>query len=204
MQTVFEEAAAFASREISLTNVDEPERLGAETASERYFSVLGVSPILGRTFTREEAAIAGADRVVVIGEGLWRRHFGGDRGIIGRTIHVNMDPYTVVGVLPRSFRGLSGRAAIWLPIAAFESRVLTNAYNHTYFVVGRRRPEVVETAGDRCRREHRAPDQQRLLRPQDRRSAGKRDDRVARRGAHRCRYPTRRRSCFLAPSVSCC
>ena len=145
VQRVFEDAAAFASREISLTNVDQPERLGAETASERYFAVLGVSPLLGRTFTREEAAIAGAHRVVVIGEGLWLRHFGGDRSIIGRTIHVNMDPYTVVGVLPRSFRGLSGRAAIWLPIAAFEPRVLTNAYNHTYFVVGRRRPEVVET-----------------------------------------------------------
>ena len=101
------------TREISLTNVDQPERLGAETASERYFAVLGVSPLLGRTFTREEAAIAGARRVVVIGEGLWLRHFGGDRSIIGRTIHVNMDPYTVVGVLPRSFRGLSGRAAIW-------------------------------------------------------------------------------------------
>jgi predicted permease len=142
---VFEEAAAFASREISLTNVDEPEQLGAETASERYFAVVGVSPILGRTFTHEEAAIAGANRVVVIGEGLWLRHFGGDRGVIGRTIHINMDPYTVVGVLPRSFRGLSGRATIWIPIAAFEPRVLNAPHNHTYFVVGRRRPEVVET-----------------------------------------------------------
>jgi predicted permease len=144
IQKVFDEAAAFASREISLTDVDAPERLDAETASERYFPVLGVSPILGRTFTREEATIAGANRVAVIGEGLWLRHFGGDRTIIGRTIHVNTDPYTVVGVLPGSFRGLSGRATIWLPIAAFEPRVLTNAYNHTYYIVGRRRPEVVE------------------------------------------------------------
>jgi putative ABC transport system permease protein len=143
-QTVFEDAAVFAQREVSLTDVDSPERVRVETSTDRYFAVLGISPILGRTFTSREANVAGTPPVAVIGERLWRRQFGGDPGIIGRTVHVDRNPYTVVGVLPRAFRGLGGRAELWLPVAAYESRVLNAPFNHTYLLVARRRPAVSE------------------------------------------------------------
>jgi predicted permease len=145
VQSVFDDSAAFAQREVTLTNVGIPERVRAETSSERYFAVLGVAPILGRTFTSAEAHVPGTAPVVLLSEGLWRRQFGGDRDIIGRTIHVERNPHTVIGILPRRFRGLGGRAELWLPIAAFESRNLDAPYNHTYMVVGRRKPHIGET-----------------------------------------------------------
>jgi putative ABC transport system permease protein len=144
LQNTFEMTAAFASREMSLTDVTEPERLRGEVATEHYLSVLGVTPLFGRSFTREEAHIAGTAPVAMIGEGLWRRRFGADRQIIGRTIHLDRNPHTVVAVLPRGFRGLSGQADIWIPLATYQPGWLTQAQNHSFTLVARRRAEASE------------------------------------------------------------
>jgi hypothetical protein len=120
IQTIFDGTAVFAPREVSLTHVDEPERVRGEVVSDQYFGVLRIRPVRGRTFTAAEAHTPGTAPVAMIGEGLWARRFGSDPGIIGRAMHINGTPYAVVGVLPRDFRGLSGRADVWIPLAALE------------------------------------------------------------------------------------
>jgi putative ABC transport system permease protein len=148
MQTVFGEAALFAPRELSLTHVDEPERIRGEVITTAYPGVLGVRPVLGRAFTAEEADSAGAMRVAMIGEGFRATRFGNDVDVLGRTIHFNGMPYTIVGVLPRGFRGLSGQADVWLPLAALEPGAIDQAYSHAYSLVARRKADVTPEAAD--------------------------------------------------------
>jgi predicted permease len=76
--------------------------------SENFFEVLGVSPAIGRTLAPDDhrAASAEGSTVTVIGYGLWQRDFGGDPAIVGRTLRIDTIPFTIVGVLPRSFEGL--------------------------------------------------------------------------------------------------
>ena len=63
---------------------------------------MGVRPILGRTFAESEG-VQGNEHVVILGFGLWQRRFSGDRNIVGETVTIDLEPYTVVGVMPRGF-----------------------------------------------------------------------------------------------------
>ena len=143
-QTAFESSSGFALREMSLTDVTEPERIRGEVTTEQYLAVLGIAPLIGRAFTREEAHVAGTAPVAMIGEGLWRRRFGSDRAIIGRTIHIDRNPYTIVAVLPRGFRGLSGQADAWVPLATYQRSWLTQEQNHNFTLVARRPTNTTE------------------------------------------------------------
>jgi predicted permease len=96
-----ESVAAYNTRPFELSAVDQPERVVALRASAALFQVLGVPPALGRTFTREEDE--GRVPVVVLGDGLWRRKFGGDPSIVGRALQLDRRAYTVLGVMPRTF-----------------------------------------------------------------------------------------------------
>jgi putative ABC transport system permease protein len=145
MQDVFDNTALFAGRDITLTGDADPVRIRGEVTTERYPGVLGVHPILGRSFTGREANIRGEPPVVMIGHALWTRRYGADPGIVGHTIGINSTPYTVIGVLPPDFRGLSGNAEIWVPFAAFEPSYLTERYAHGYFLVARHKSTVSET-----------------------------------------------------------
>ena len=100
--TVFSDMSAFFDYRTNLIGDGAPEEIPAQIASPNLFSLLGVNPILGRTFTGDDAA-EGAPRVVVIGYGLWQRRFGGDQGIIGRKITLDNNPVTVIGVMPQNF-----------------------------------------------------------------------------------------------------
>ncbi len=99
----FEQIAAFHSRPFNITGTGEPETLGGVRASASLFSLLGVEPRLGRTFTAEEDQ-SGAEHVVIISYGLWQRRFGSDDKIIGRKITLNDESYDVVGVMPQGFQ----------------------------------------------------------------------------------------------------
>jgi len=103
----------------SLGGVGEPERVWGQLASGDYFSLAGVEPLLGRGFVPEEDQVPGRNPVAVLSYGLWRRRFGSDRAIIGKTIILNNHAYTVVGVAPAGFHGLF-RAIdpeFWVPLA---------------------------------------------------------------------------------------
>ena len=100
--TTFSEAAAYDEWSPSLTGEGRPERLEAALVSSEFFGVLGVQAAQGRLFVAEED-IDGQDDVVVLTHGLWQRRFGGDPGVVGRSVLLNARPHEVVGVLPASF-----------------------------------------------------------------------------------------------------
>jgi putative ABC transport system permease protein len=85
--------------------------------SSGFFSVLGVKPFLGRTFLPEEETL-GRDREVVVSYGLWKRRYGGDPALVGRTIKIDGEDFTVVGVMPREFHWQfwSGPRQLWVPV----------------------------------------------------------------------------------------
>jgi putative ABC transport system permease protein len=143
-QQVFDEIAFFSGRDLDLSGDGEPQRVRGEVVTERYPSVLGIAPMLGRPLSWDEVHTAATPPAAMISHGLWTRRFGGDPGVVGRTFRINATPYTVIGVLPRGFRGLSGIADVWVPLAAFESSQLTQAQSHSYTIVARRKHDVSE------------------------------------------------------------
>jgi putative ABC transport system permease protein len=100
---VFEEMSAFADTRTVLTGSGEPEELTQQLAIGPLFKVLGVPPLLGRTFSDAELA-DDATNVVVLGHALWTRRFGADPGVVGRTIQLNGAAATVIGVMPPDVR----------------------------------------------------------------------------------------------------
>jgi predicted permease len=123
----FEEMALLAVAPVILTGAGDPERLDAARVSATLFPMLGISPALGRTFSRDEE-IVGRDRVVVLSDQLWRARFGADPAIVGRSITLNDQRYEVAGILPPRFlfprleqiftMGIAGgRPQLWMPFA---------------------------------------------------------------------------------------
>src|SRR4029453_13095715 len=95
------------------TGADPAPARGA-LVSGNLFSVLGVRPAIGRAFLPDEDR-RGAEKVVVIGDGLWRRRFGADPAVVGRIVTLNAESYRVVGVLPPGFE-YPARTELWVPV----------------------------------------------------------------------------------------
>jgi putative ABC transport system permease protein len=136
----FEGLAAYSGGGGILTGRGEPQRVFAPAASANFFSVLGVEPFLGRTF-REGEDKPGAERVTVLTYGMWRRMFGGDPGIIGQTLTVSNNQYTVVGVAPPSFQFALRQADLWLPYQPTPNQ-LSRRFMHGTNLIGRLRTGV--------------------------------------------------------------
>ncbi|MCU0913808.1 MAG: ABC transporter permease [Planctomycetes bacterium] len=94
------------------------ERIEIELVSASYFEVLGVRPVLGRTFIAADEAVSDAQPVAVLSHEFWQNRFGGDRAVLGRTLLVNGVPTVVVGVAAANFRGVSldARPKVFLPV----------------------------------------------------------------------------------------
>ena len=147
----FSQMAAVRSLSFNLTGHGAAERIPGIVASPNALSLLGVQPILGRTFLESEGK-SGASRVAVLTYGFWQSHFGSDTSIIGQNIVLNGQPVKVVGVLPASFR--YGRdVKIWVnPInvvpevftgtADWERNLSTNRETHYLNIIGRMKPET--------------------------------------------------------------
>jgi putative ABC transport system permease protein len=99
---VFEDMATFFDLTFNLTSGGEPEEIPAQVATPNLFNILGVNPMMGRSFTEDDGK-PGAARVVALSYGLWRRRFGGDPQILGRKLILNGNETTVVGVMPANF-----------------------------------------------------------------------------------------------------
>ncbi|HYY58645.1 MAG TPA: ABC transporter permease, partial [Pyrinomonadaceae bacterium] len=143
---VFEHVAAFKSWAWNMTGSNGPEQIWGARVSSTLFPALGVKPIMGRTFLEEEDRVGG-NRVVVMGHGLWQRSFGSDPSIIGKTVTLNSQPYTVVGVMPPGFKfpggenmlsGLqfSPKTEMWEPLA-LTGEELSNRGTHNMAVIAR-------------------------------------------------------------------
>jgi putative ABC transport system permease protein len=143
---VFEDMAAFADTTSNLTSGGEPEEIPSQIATTSLFNILGVNPILGRTFTPDEGK-PGQPGVVVIGFGLWQRRFGGDPKIIGRKLILSGNEVTVIGVTPANFNwhvkaGSMTRktAEIWSPWQVEERN--RGRRGRGYMAVARLKPGV--------------------------------------------------------------
>ncbi len=144
-QHSFQSTAMFASREYNLTGSGSPARVPLELVEHTYFDVLGVAPLLGRTFSAGETSAPGSEPLVVLGYGFWTSRLGGDSSVIGRAIGLNGVPHTILGVLPRGFTGLSGTAQVWIPVTTLPGDDLLEPLSHSYRVVARRAPNVSTT-----------------------------------------------------------
>ncbi|HYJ86770.1 MAG TPA: ABC transporter permease [Pyrinomonadaceae bacterium] len=140
---VFEGIAAYTGGGGILSGRGEPERVFAPAASANFFSILGVEPHIGRTFQTGEDK-PGAQRVVVLTYGMWQRSFGGDAGVIGQSLTVNGDNYTVVGVLPASFQFALRNADLWRAYQPTDAQ-LTRRFMHGTNLIGRLKPGVSES-----------------------------------------------------------
>jgi predicted permease len=114
--TSFDAVAAYYNSFAMLDGDGEPERVREGLVTSNLFPMLGVKPIAGRTFVPEEE-IKGKHRVVVLSEHLWRNRFGADPAIVGRTISIEGQPYTVVGIMGASFNYPAGSRVVdlWAP-----------------------------------------------------------------------------------------
>jgi putative ABC transport system permease protein len=111
---VFSNMAASTDELYTLTGAGSPEQIIGYDFSADYFRIVGVAPQLGRTFSDGEDR-PGGPNVAVLSDRLWRRKFAADRGIVGRSITLSGKPYTVIGVMPESFK-LPGLVQLWTPI----------------------------------------------------------------------------------------
>ena len=137
--------------QFKLTGSDDVEQVWGEVVSGNYFDVLGVRTIAGRSFLPEEDQVPGRNPVVVIGHGLWQRRFNADPGVIGRTITINNQPLTVIGVAPPQYtgmlRGLSSE--VWVPAMITSlidpsrgDRMVSSRGNKWVTLIGRLKPGV--------------------------------------------------------------
>jgi predicted permease len=125
-QNSFESMGIFQNRELDVSDNGRPERVMAARVSASIFPILGIEPLFGRTFTSEEDT--SGNNVVLLSYRLWQRRYAMDKGIIGRSIEIDRQPYIVVGVMPLGFTfpiapvvtGLfssSHPAELWIPMA---------------------------------------------------------------------------------------
>ena len=135
----------------NLTGSDEPERVRSASVTAGLFETLQTSALIGRTFTAAEG-IPGGERVVLLGENLWRRRFGGEPDIVGRSIPVNGRPRIVIGVMPASFRlPLDYRTErpteLWMPLQL--DRAKPGPWgSRSYFGIARLRPNASVSAAE--------------------------------------------------------
>jgi len=142
---VFEDMAAIAIATVNLTGSGEPERIRGRRVSASFFPILGVPPVAGRTFLPEEDQPDG-ERVVVLSHGLWQRRFASDPDVVGRTVSLDGESYTVIGVMPRGFQDLTDiysreETKLWLPYP-FANDAPTERGTRRLRVVARLKPGV--------------------------------------------------------------
>jgi putative ABC transport system permease protein len=150
---VFEGISAFRpGRKMTLSGVTAPQQVDAVAVCEDFFAVLGVRPILGRDFRPDEHQ-PGGNRLVVLTDSLWRSRFQADPGILGRTVSLDQEPMTVIGVLPPSFTfavdfgpyGILSEPELFTPYALREYDYRSN---NGFFPLARLKPAVTVERAD--------------------------------------------------------
>ena len=136
----FADVAMFGTTTYNLTGQGEPDKLSGVWTTANLFTVLGMQPILGRTLQPADDAPDAAP-VVVIDERLWRSHFGGDPGLVGREVQLNGLAHTVVGIVPADFRFPDKTASVWVP-AQLTPAALAVRDSYFVYVLARLTPGV--------------------------------------------------------------
>jgi predicted permease len=153
---VFSGILGYTMIHVALGDGGEADHVWGEMVTGNYFDVLGVRPVLGRGFLPEEDRSPGAHAVVVLSHALWKRRFGGDPGVVGRTIGLNGHPFLVLGVAPEGFLGANWPVAsdLWVPMMmhaqvepGFEDR-LEGRGSHWMKLLARLKPGVTLRQAD--------------------------------------------------------
>jgi len=161
-QSAFEEVAALEMATYNITDWGEPQRVASARITTNLVPMLGVAPALGRSFLPEEEE-AGHNRVALLSDGLWQRQFGADRSIINKTIRLNGESYTVVGVMPAGFQ-FPGNREMWVPLVIDPQKEPWRAdrTNRNLSVFGRLKPGIsfnqaisdMDTVAQRLEQQH--------------------------------------------------
>lgn len=135
--------------QVLVTGGEEAERVTSSLVTANFFSVLGVSPALGRSFLPEEE-VQGGPRAVVLSDAYWRGRLGGDPDILGQTLILDGEPTEVVGILPPGFQ-FRREVQVWLPVPAGESYTQGRGNNNFFFVARLRDGVSLEQASAQVR-----------------------------------------------------
>jgi putative ABC transport system permease protein len=138
--TVFEDIAAMQRATYNLSD-GEPERVSGARLTPGYFRVADIAPTLGRYFTERD--LESGPGLVVLSHGLWQRRFAGDRSIVGRTIRLNGEPHTVVGVAAAGYNMTPAAPQLFTPLV-FTPQQRANYGNHSFSVVAKLKPGVTQ------------------------------------------------------------
>jgi putative ABC transport system permease protein len=137
----FEHLDAFSGRNANLTGGEDAERVSVLVVSSAFFANLGVPPAIGRGFTIDDERW-GTHQVTVITDGLWKRRFGQDPAIAGKSMLMDGQPYTIVGVLPPAFAFLNPDVQVFVPMSFAPGDNLNSHNNYFLRMVGRLKPGV--------------------------------------------------------------
>ena len=140
-QSAFTSLAVYQRSQLNVTE-GEPERVPIEWVGAAYLSTLGLTPSIGRDFSLDADGPGRAPKEVIISDAFWRRRFGGDRAIVGRTIELDREHYDIIGVAPAAFGGLTGQIDVFALNASKPAAQLSRPHMHEYSVIARRRPDV--------------------------------------------------------------
>jgi predicted permease len=121
-----------------LSGQDEPERLKVAIVSGRFFPLLGVAPVVGRTFGPEED-VPGNEAVVVLSHGFWQRRFAGDPGVVGKRLTLSGNDFTILGVMPADFRFFPSEVELFVPLALDRANLDVRTARYLFFL-GRLKP----------------------------------------------------------------
>jgi predicted permease len=136
--SVFESQAVFRENEQTIELNSLPQRIHGMLVTPSWFTLLRVSPALGHPFTEDEGEV-GRDQEVILSHGLWEQLFAGDESVIGRSLRVSGQPFTIVGVMPKNFDFIDPDVRLWMPLA-FTPEQKTQHHSNNWYYVGRLKP----------------------------------------------------------------
>ncbi len=142
---LFSELGAYQQTGFELSGMSDPAQINASRLNANVFAVLGVSPRIGRTFTKQEDE--GSQQVAVISYQMWHSRFHDEPNILGRKILLDRKPYEIIGVMPREFEfplvpGQLNRSELWVPMSFSQGELVNGAGSWNYRMVGRMKPGV--------------------------------------------------------------
>jgi len=146
-QHAFDAVALHSVESLTTDGADGVERVSGEAVTSPYFGLLGARPARGRTFTSAEDSIGAGGAAVIVSDAFWRARLGADQNAVGRLIDVSGVKRTIIGIMRPGFQGLSGDAALWIPMTGARSAAaLTQAGAHNMSMIGRRQIGITAAA----------------------------------------------------------
>jgi len=141
-QTIFTDITLWSASQGTIRVGADAERTNYEVVDGHYLPTFGIRPAIGRNFSAEEDATPGGAKVVILSDGFWQRRLNADSAVLGRSVSIDGDVFTIVGVLPAGFRGISGRAELFVSYMSQDAQMLNEPFSHGWDMIARLGPGV--------------------------------------------------------------